>query len=191
MLNGKGGVGKSSFAVRFVQYLKDKGIRHVDTDNDNENFTTFASCRRNAEGKLLRHELAVLIGEVSVGFADKDSAILVANPAGDGHEIDPAHDGIADEMMPEIMEPEIRHPGGLPDQAQGLSKGPGGLIGFATLWRGEQSLRIRGSPVPHLPEMLLRIPVQIDDPDLTILGSAHGANGHLTDLQVHVGPSDA
>lgn len=39
ILNGKGGVGKSFFAVNFVQYLKDKGIAHAAIDSDNENST--------------------------------------------------------------------------------------------------------------------------------------------------------
>ena len=39
ILNGKGGVGKSFFAVNFVQYLKDHQIAHVALDCDNENST--------------------------------------------------------------------------------------------------------------------------------------------------------
>ena len=39
ILNGKGGVGKSFFAVNFVQYLKDKNLFHVACDCDNENST--------------------------------------------------------------------------------------------------------------------------------------------------------
>jgi cellulose biosynthesis protein BcsQ len=39
ILNGKGGVGKSFFAVNFVQYLKDKDIHHAAVDSDNENST--------------------------------------------------------------------------------------------------------------------------------------------------------
>jgi cellulose biosynthesis protein BcsQ len=39
ILNGKGGVGKSFFAVNFVQYLKDKKIPHMACDCDNENST--------------------------------------------------------------------------------------------------------------------------------------------------------
>ena len=39
VLNGKGGVGKSFFAVNFVQYLKDRGVPHVAIDTDNENST--------------------------------------------------------------------------------------------------------------------------------------------------------
>lgn len=39
ILNGKGGVGKSFFAVNFIQFLKDHSIRHVAIDTDNENST--------------------------------------------------------------------------------------------------------------------------------------------------------
>jgi len=39
ILNGKGGVGKSFFAVNFVQYLKDRQIGHRAIDTDNENST--------------------------------------------------------------------------------------------------------------------------------------------------------
>ncbi len=39
ILNGKGGVGKSFFAVNLVQFLKDRDIAHVAIDSDNENST--------------------------------------------------------------------------------------------------------------------------------------------------------
>src|SRR6185503_17390480 len=39
ILNGKGGVGKSFFAVNFVQFLKDKCVPFVACDSDNENST--------------------------------------------------------------------------------------------------------------------------------------------------------
>jgi CobQ/CobB/MinD/ParA nucleotide binding domain len=39
ILNGKGGVGKSFFAVNFVQFLTDRGIAHIAIDSDNENST--------------------------------------------------------------------------------------------------------------------------------------------------------
>lgn len=39
ILNGKGGVGKSFFAINFVQFLKDHSLRHVAIDTDNENST--------------------------------------------------------------------------------------------------------------------------------------------------------
>lgn len=39
VINGKGGVGKSFFAVNFVQFLKDNGIPYIAVDTDNENST--------------------------------------------------------------------------------------------------------------------------------------------------------
>ncbi len=39
ILNGKGGVGKSFFAVNFIQYLKDRQFPHAAFDSDNENST--------------------------------------------------------------------------------------------------------------------------------------------------------
>jgi hypothetical protein len=39
IFNGKGGVGKSFFAVNFVQYLKDKNLPFTACDCDNENST--------------------------------------------------------------------------------------------------------------------------------------------------------
>lgn len=39
IINGKGGVGKSFFAVNFVQFLKDHSIPHSAIDTDNENST--------------------------------------------------------------------------------------------------------------------------------------------------------
>lgn len=39
ILNGKGGVGKSFFAINLVQYLKDQSLEHVAIDTDNENST--------------------------------------------------------------------------------------------------------------------------------------------------------
>src|ERR1035438_10466195 len=39
VINGKGGVGKSFFAVNFVQFLKDNGVALIAVDTDNENST--------------------------------------------------------------------------------------------------------------------------------------------------------
>ena len=39
VINGKGGVGKSFFAVNFVQFLKDNDVSHIAVDTDNENST--------------------------------------------------------------------------------------------------------------------------------------------------------
>ena len=39
VMNGKGGVGKSTFAINFVQFYKDHGLPHAAVDTDNENST--------------------------------------------------------------------------------------------------------------------------------------------------------
>jgi cellulose biosynthesis protein BcsQ len=39
VMNGKGGVGKSTFAINFVQFHKDHGLAHAAVDTDNENST--------------------------------------------------------------------------------------------------------------------------------------------------------
>jgi len=39
ILNGKGGVGKSFFAVNFIQYLKDHSVKYSGIDTDNANST--------------------------------------------------------------------------------------------------------------------------------------------------------
>ena len=39
ILNGKGGVGKSFFAINFIQYLKDHSIKYSGIDTDNANST--------------------------------------------------------------------------------------------------------------------------------------------------------
>ncbi len=75
---------------------------------------------RQPEGEFLRHAFAVFFGEVSVVFSDEHSAILVTNPAGHRHEVDSAHGGVADEMVPEIMEADVWCPSGLPDSACSL-----------------------------------------------------------------------
>jgi CobQ/CobB/MinD/ParA family nucleotide binding protein len=39
ILNGKGGVGKSFFAINFIQFLKDRSIKYSGIDTDNANST--------------------------------------------------------------------------------------------------------------------------------------------------------
>ena len=38
-INGKGGVGKSMFTIHFLDYLDERGIKHLAVDTDNENST--------------------------------------------------------------------------------------------------------------------------------------------------------
>lgn len=63
IINGKGGVGKSFFAINFVQFLKDKQIAHIAIDTDNENSTLK---RFHLDARFLdldnRHELDGIFG---------------------------------------------------------------------------------------------------------------------------------
>ena len=49
--------------------------------------------------------------EVSVALAHEHSAVLVADPAGDGFEVDADLDGVADEEVPEGVMCEVRELG--------------------------------------------------------------------------------
>jgi hypothetical protein len=71
IINGKGGVGKSFFAVNFVQYLKDNGIPHAAVDTDNENSTLK---RFHPESLFLDIETPT---EIDAVFATLDRADLV------------------------------------------------------------------------------------------------------------------
>lgn len=71
IINGKGGVGKSFFAVNFVQYLKDNGIPHTAVDTDNENSTLK---RFHPESLFLDIEDPTEIDSI---FATLDKAALV------------------------------------------------------------------------------------------------------------------
>jgi len=71
IINGKGGVGKSFFAVNFVQYLKDNGIAHTAVDTDNENSTLK---RFHPESLFLDIEEPP---EIDAVFATLDKADLV------------------------------------------------------------------------------------------------------------------
>jgi CobQ/CobB/MinD/ParA nucleotide binding domain len=71
IINGKGGVGKSFFAVNFVQFLKDHQIAHTAVDTDNENSTLK---RFHPEALFLDIEDPTEIDSV---FATLDKADLV------------------------------------------------------------------------------------------------------------------
>jgi hypothetical protein len=71
IINGKGGVGKSFFAVNFVQYLKDNNIAHIVVDTDNENSTL---TRFHPEALFLDIEDQIEIDSI---FATLDKTDLV------------------------------------------------------------------------------------------------------------------
>lgn len=73
ILNGKGGVGKSFFAVNFVQFLKDRGISHNAIDTDNENSTLK---RFHPEARFLDLSNRRALDGIFVGL-EKDDLVVV------------------------------------------------------------------------------------------------------------------
>ena len=49
---------------------------------------------------------SVLIKEVPVNFADKDTSVFMTEPCGNRHEVDARHDADGTEVMSEIVKPE-------------------------------------------------------------------------------------
>lgn len=73
ILNGKGGVGKSFFAVNFVQYLKDQQIGHLAIDTDNENSTLI---RFHREASFINIENLREIDQIFSGL-DTSNVVVV------------------------------------------------------------------------------------------------------------------
>ena len=53
----------------------------------------------------------MFIIQVTINPADQNSSVLVAHPAGNGHVVDAAHHGVADEVVAAIVEAETFHTG--------------------------------------------------------------------------------
>lgn len=73
IINGKGGVGKSFFAVNLVQYLKDKSIPHAAIDTDNENSTLK---RFHPEASFLNIEDAKEIDSIFAALERTDLVVV-------------------------------------------------------------------------------------------------------------------
>ena len=73
ILNGKGGVGKSFFAVNFIQYLKDREISYAAFDSDDENSTLK---RFHSEVGFIDPDRAPDIDLMVEALADKDVVVV-------------------------------------------------------------------------------------------------------------------
>lgn len=73
ILNGKGGVGKSFFAVNFVQYLKDHDIAHAAFDSDDENSTLK---RFHSEVQFIDTSEPTDIDKMGLALADHDVVVV-------------------------------------------------------------------------------------------------------------------
>ena len=62
----------------------------------------------------------MFIIQVPINPTDQNSTVLVAHPSGNGHVVDAAHHGMADEVVPAIVETEALHTGNVSGFAQCL-----------------------------------------------------------------------
>ena len=65
--------------------------------------------RNRPEIHPLRLPLRVLVRQVPIHLADQYAAVLVADPLGNRHEVNPRHDAHGDEKVAAIMEPKLWH----------------------------------------------------------------------------------
>jgi cellulose biosynthesis protein BcsQ len=86
ILNGKGGVGKSFFAVNFVQFLKDRNVEYSAYDCDNENSTLkrfHADVEFfNLEGRRALDPIFRSLEKSDLGVLDCGAASTTNPPAG-------------------------------------------------------------------------------------------------------------
>ena len=64
----------------------------------------------------------MLIVQVTINPADQNSTVLVAHPSGNGHVVDAAHHGVADEVVAAIVEAETFHSGNVSGFAENSFK---------------------------------------------------------------------
>jgi hypothetical protein len=125
VLNGKGGVGKSFFAVNFVQFLKDRQIAHVALDSDNENSTRMT---RNPPVELDRSGQSLVLGVRAFGRVDRQPD-FEASVTGTGFKFNLATMTVADDAVAD-------------DQAK-AGAGADGLCGEK--WLEHPRLDVRGN----------------------------------------------
>src|SRR5436190_12223272 len=79
--------------------VKSRASRRVSDDRD-----SLPRDNGRTEVQTLRLLLLVRVCEVTIDLADQDSPVSVSNPFSNRHEVDPAHNAVADEMMAHIVE---------------------------------------------------------------------------------------
>lgn len=128
---------------------------------------------------------------MAIDLADQDTAILVTDPLGNGHVIDPRHDTMAGEKVPAVVEADLRHLLHGVDGIEGLVEVDNGDV-LLTAARGrEQAIRIRCPAGGHVLEVPFQLGVEIHDPRFAVLGQAVGADGKLPPFEIHVPPAEA
>ena len=70
----------------------------------------------------------MFIVQVPINPSDQNSTVLVAHPSGNGHVVDAAHYGVADEVVAAIVETEALHTGNVSGLVECAFKGLGGQL---------------------------------------------------------------
>ena len=70
----------------------------------------------------------MFIVQVPINPADQNSTVLVAHPSGNGHVVDAAHYGVADEVVTAIVETETFYSGDVSCLVVYTFKSFGGII---------------------------------------------------------------
>ena len=81
--------------------------------------------------QTLRLALRMFIRQMPIDLADQNSAILMADPFGNRHEINSGHHAHRNKKMPAVMKAKLRRPGFGARQFQRLPKTLGRQIAFA------------------------------------------------------------
>lgn len=101
------------------------------------------------------------------------------HPSGNRHEIDPGHHAVTDEVVPQVVKPELLDAGGNAYQPHRLHKALGRFVLLAALRRGKQPFRIRCPAGVHRFQMLLQDIVKVHHTSLAVFCQPIRANGQL------------
>src|SRR5437667_6548181 len=93
---------------------------------------------RNSKVNKFRCLLPMFVQEMPVDFADENPAILMSQPGGDRHEIDPGHHAYGTQVMSQVVKTHPWKSGGCPRQFQAFTKTPRVLVSCPALRRGEK-----------------------------------------------------
>jgi hypothetical protein len=116
---------------------------------------------------------------MAVDFADEHSAVLVANPGRNGHEIDSRHDALGNEVVARIVETNSSNTSVVASEPEAFPEGFGWYVLLASLGRGKQPLRVWVATVGQFPKQILQGRVEVDDPVFMVFSQAIRSDCHL------------
>ena len=90
--------------------------------------------------------------KVAVDLADQHSTVFMADPGGDGHEIDSRHDALGNEVVARIVETNPGNTSVVTGESEAFPEGFGRDVLLTSLGRWKQPLRIRVTTVGQFPK---------------------------------------